>query len=152
MASSDTSALDVQKHMSDPRIQQLSAMVTERYDKANLIGHGIDHIQRVLINALVIGETEDCRMPIVIAAVLLHDIGFLSSPEPEQHNVTGAAQCASWLDGWTQEEKEPRRGSASPRRPSRASRTGAAGMIFSVNRRRRPDPKDHDLWISILPA
>jgi uncharacterized protein len=78
--------------------------VRERYAGLKIIGHGLDHIERDLVNALAIGETEDCRMPIVVAAVLLHDIGFLSDPAPENHHATSAAQCRAWLEGWSESE------------------------------------------------
>jgi uncharacterized protein len=103
---SDTTTLDVHGHMGDPLIRRLYAAVRMRYASATVIAHGLDHIERDLVNALVIGETEVCRMPIVIAAVLLHDIGFLSSPESEHHNVTGAAQCRAWLQGWSESDQE----------------------------------------------
>jgi uncharacterized protein len=100
-----TTAPDIRTHMGEPRIRRLYASVKKRYEKTRLIAHGLDHIQRDLVNALLIGETEHCRMPIVIASILLHDIGFLSAPESENHNVTGAEKCSEWLDGWTESEK-----------------------------------------------
>jgi uncharacterized protein len=102
---SDTHTLDIRKYLSDSRIRDIHSQVMERYGKARLIAHGIDHIQRDLINALVIGETEDCNMTIVTAAVLLHDIGFLYDPNPEKHNVLGAEKCREWLEGWSEEEQ-----------------------------------------------
>jgi uncharacterized protein len=102
---STTSALDIKKHMSDPLIRDLYSRVMERHEGARLIAHGIDHIQRDLINALVIGETEDCRMLIVTAAILLHDIGFLYDPNAEKHNVVGAQKCPEWLQGWAEQDK-----------------------------------------------
>jgi HD superfamily phosphodiesterase len=41
----------------------------------------------------------------VVAAVLLHDIGFLSDPRPENHHATSAEQCRAWLTGWSESEK-----------------------------------------------
>jgi HD superfamily phosphodiesterase len=101
MSVNDTSTLDVEKHMGDPRIARLYALVREWYANARLIAHGMDHIERDLVNALVIGETEDCKMPIVTAAILLHDIGFLAAPDAEDHNVRGAQLCSAWLQGWS---------------------------------------------------
>ena len=101
----DTRLLDVQKYMNAPRIRDLYSRVKERYAKAHIIAHGIDHIERDLINALVIGETEECRMPIVTAAILLHDIGFLYDPSSDKHNEVGAHRCAEWLEGWSESEK-----------------------------------------------
>jgi len=40
----------------------------------NVSGHGIDHIERVLKNALKIAETEKCDVEVVRAAAVLHDI------------------------------------------------------------------------------
>jgi HD superfamily phosphodiesterase len=102
---SDTRALDIRKHMSDPRIRRIYSRMKARYTEARMIARGMDHIERDLINALVIGETEDCKMPIVTAAILLHDIGFLYDPRSDRHNVLGAEKCREWLEGWTGEEQ-----------------------------------------------
>jgi HD superfamily phosphodiesterase len=102
---SDTGTLDIGKHMGDPRIRRIYARVKERYTAARMIAHGLDHIERDLVNALVIGETESCSMPIVTAAILLHDIGFLYDPRSDRHNVLGAEKCREWLEGWTEAEQ-----------------------------------------------
>jgi HD superfamily phosphodiesterase len=99
---SDTAEIDLGECFADPRLARLLAAVRKRYATADLIAHGMEHIERVLVNAVVIAKTEDCRMDIVIAAVLLHDIGFLESDDPGEHNVTGARLCGAWLDGWTE--------------------------------------------------
>ena len=73
-------------------------------------------------------------------------------PPPQVNATSDGAPGSVWQPSPTAGSGERRGGSTGPRRPSRSSRTGAAGMIFPVNRSRRPDPKDHDLWIFILPV
>ena len=75
--------------------------------------------------------------------------GVLQAPDPvETSPPTPTDVCT------TSPRRSPR-AAGRPNRPpppSPSSRTGAAGMIFPANRSRRPDPKDHDLWIVILPV
>ena len=71
------------------------------------------------------------------------------SAGPSASGNTAGAPGNAWPPGPATGPGERRRGS---RRPSRSSRTGAAGMMFPVSLSRRPDSKDRDLWIFILPV
>lgn len=97
----------LKKYLSEPRIAELHLNVKEQFTASHLFGHGLNHIHRDLVNAIIIGETETCDMGIVVAAVLLHDIGFLYPGDPYKHNVVGADHCREWLnDSWTSGEKD----------------------------------------------
>ncbi|MDZ7852644.1 MAG: hypothetical protein U5L98_08375 [Halomonas sp.] len=40
-------------------------------------------------------------METVIAAMLLHDIGFLSDPDPASHHERGARMSYDWTGSWS---------------------------------------------------
>lgn len=85
----------------DPRVRTLYTELEFRYRSVNLAAHGFDHLRRVLSNAILIGEAEKCRLDIVCAAALLHDIGFIINPDPSVHHLRGAEICSEWLGDWT---------------------------------------------------
>ncbi len=46
-------------------------------------------------------------MEIVMPAIILHDIGFVTHPhEPKKHPINGARECFRFLDDWTPEQRE----------------------------------------------
>jgi len=60
----------------DPRIKKVYNYAKEKYNKANLPQHNLEHVLRDLYRALIIAETEEkVNYFILIPAVLLHDIG-----------------------------------------------------------------------------
>jgi HD superfamily phosphodiesterase len=91
--------------LSIPRNRSLYERLRDAYATLPVISHGWDHIHRCAINAVTIGETERCRIDIVFAGALLHDIGFIGNPDPIGHHERGAAACATWLDGYSESEK-----------------------------------------------
>ena len=93
-------------YLSSPRTSALYNAVSRRYVEVAIPAHGWDHIYRCLINAVTIGETEDCRMEIVVPAMLLHDIGFIYNPDPLQHHLLGAEKSYEWTGAWTQSERD----------------------------------------------
>jgi len=91
--------------LSARRNRCLYEKVRATYSRLAIVAHGWDHIHRCLVNAVMIGQTEECRMDIVFAAALLHDIGFIGNPDPAGHHERGAAACADWLDEWSDGER-----------------------------------------------
>lgn len=87
------------------RNRRLYEKVRDTYAPLPIVSHGWDHIHRCLLNAVMIAETESCRMDIIFAAALLHDIGFIGNPDPAGHHERGAAACANWLEDWSEAER-----------------------------------------------
>jgi len=74
----------------DPRIKKVYDYAKEKYNKANLPQHNLEHILRDLYRALIIAETEkDVDYSILIPAVLLHDIG-ITEGKHQNHEEAGA--------------------------------------------------------------
>ncbi len=75
----------------DPRIKKVYDYAKEKYDKANLPQHNLEHVLRDLYRALIIAEIEnDINYFILIPAVLLHDIGGTESKH-ENHKEAGVS-------------------------------------------------------------
>ena len=90
----------------DGRLERLLAVVESLYREVSLPAHGMDHIRRVMINGAEIGREMNCRMDIVLPAILLHDIGFLEDPDPSNHHDRGARMCTRWLNEWNPEDRQ----------------------------------------------
>lgn len=88
------------------RLRRLYDRLKVMYESSSLFAHGWDHIHRVLLNALwIIGQSEEeVNVEVVIAATLLHDIGFLYNLDPYVHHEVGAKHCHIFLDEWDSEE------------------------------------------------
>lgn len=77
----------------DPRIGQVITLSREVYDRANLPNHNFNtHIAQVTYRALVIAESDglDFNPSILIAASLLHDIGYSVNRKQEGHEEAGS--------------------------------------------------------------
>jgi len=73
----------------DPRIKKVYDYAKEKYSKANLPQHNLEHVLRDLYRALIIAETEEnVGYLILIPAVLLHDIG-LTEGKHQKHEEEG---------------------------------------------------------------
>ncbi len=74
----------------DPRIKKVYDYAKEKYDKANLPQHNLEHVLRDLYRAFIISETEEnVDYSILILAVLLHDIGGTEGKH-QNHEEAGA--------------------------------------------------------------
>lgn len=91
---------------SDKRISELLQKLEIRYADVALPAHGWDHIGRCVANAIQIGEAESANMNIVVPAMLLHDIGFLSNPDPNGHHLRGAEESLNWTSAWSKEDQK----------------------------------------------
>jgi len=61
--------------------------------------HGMDHVRRVVANALQLAETEEARLEVVLPAAWLHDCVVVAKKSPERSSAsTMAARTArEWL-------------------------------------------------------
>jgi len=101
----DVNRKQLAPYLAIQRNRRLYEKVRDAYARLTIVSHGWDHIHRCLLNALMIAETETCKLDIVFAASLLHDIGFIGNPDPAGHHERGAAACANWLEEWSEDEK-----------------------------------------------
>jgi HD superfamily phosphodiesterase len=89
-----------------PELNLLYERVKQEYEVKNPVHHNWTHAQRDLGKAIILGEEEKANMKIVIAGILLHDIGRLHPHPGEEHYVKGAEVAPTYLReaGFTEEE------------------------------------------------
>ena len=94
----------------DPRALQIYLKARAAYNEHQLPHHNFLHIVRDLYRALLIADTESSvDYGVLIAAVLLHDIGFFTPDYKEVgHDVAGARLAGEWLSevGYGSEQTE----------------------------------------------
>lgn len=78
-------------------LRTLYNIVKQNFSTKGLVHHNWSHIQRVLAMAIIIGETEKADMKIVLASVLLHDIGRLYPEQGDNHYEAGAKTAPKYL-------------------------------------------------------
>jgi len=83
-------------------------MVKQEFRTRGLVHHNWNHVVRDLARGIRIGEPEQANMKIVLAGVLLHDIGRLYPRKGEDHYSIGAEKAPKYLkdSGFTDEEVE----------------------------------------------
>lgn len=96
----------VARFLTDERVAHLYRDLEKRYRAVTLPAHGWDHVLRCVLNAGIISTSQDCRGDIVIAATLLHDIGFLETSDPLQHHEIGARRSFDWTGSWGESDRE----------------------------------------------
>jgi HD superfamily phosphodiesterase len=83
---------------SDPTFKAVYDYTKHRFENAkHLTGHNWAHAHRDALSAIVIGEAEGADMHIVLAAAIMHDIGFLYGATAKTHAAVGADNLASYL-------------------------------------------------------
>lgn len=93
--------------LAEERLQSLYRTVRQMFEQQGSMGHGWEHVRRVIVNAAWIGTEEHAGMDIVMPAVILHDIGFVTNPdEPKKHPEHGARECHRFLEEWSDDERE----------------------------------------------
>lgn len=93
--------------LAEQRLQNLYRTVRELFELQGSIGHGWEHVRRVVVNAAWIGTEENARMDIVLPAAILHDIGFVTNPdEPKKHPEHGARECRRYLTEWSPDHQD----------------------------------------------
>jgi len=78
-------------------LKALHERVKRDFCTRELVHHNWNHVVRDLARAVMIGEKEGANMKIVLAGVLLHDIGRLYPEEGEDHYVAGARVAPKYL-------------------------------------------------------
>lgn len=87
-------------------LKVLYNFVERDYLTRGLVHHNWNHALRVLAGGVEIGESENANMKIVLAGLLLHDIGRLHAEKGEDHHTAGAKIAPGILRkaGFTDEE------------------------------------------------
>jgi len=75
----------------------LYELVNQDFTTKGLIHHNWHHILRDLAKAVILGEAEKANMKIVLASVLLHDIGRLYPDLDSDHHKAGVAKAPEYL-------------------------------------------------------
>lgn len=78
-------------------LRTLYNMVKQNFSTRGLVHHNWSHIKRDLARAIIIGEAEKADMKIVLASVLLHDIGRLYPELGDNHYEAGAKTAPKYL-------------------------------------------------------
>jgi HD superfamily phosphodiesterase len=89
-------------------LQNLYDAVKQDFLAKGLVHHNRNHILRDLARGIIIGEKEGANMKIVLAGILLHDIGRLYPEVSKDHHSAGAEIAPKYLRGvgFTEEEIE----------------------------------------------
>ena len=78
-------------------LKALYRSVRQDFMTGGLVHHNWHHILRDLARAVTIGEAEKANMKIVLASVLLHDIGRLYPDLGSDHHEAGAIKAPEYL-------------------------------------------------------
>jgi HD superfamily phosphodiesterase len=82
----------------DDRLRAVASYTKQRFDaEKRLTAHNWEHISRDTLNAIVIGEAEGADMSVVLPAIVMHDIGYLSGPAKD-HGPRGADALPEYLE------------------------------------------------------
>jgi HD superfamily phosphodiesterase len=99
--------MTLNKHLSkSAELKALYEMTKQDFLTKGLVHHNWNHVQRDLARSIIIGEKEKANMKMVLAGVLLHDIGRLYPELGKDHFSTGAKMAPKYLKkaGFTNDE------------------------------------------------
>lgn len=98
---------DLNTRLQEPRLKDLYRTVEKLFLVQDAIGHNWEHVRRDILNVVYIGREEHADMNIVVPAMILHDIGYVThTHEPEMHPVHGSRECYRFLDAWPDDQKD----------------------------------------------
>jgi len=78
-------------------LKDVYEVVKRDFSGKGLIHHNWHHILRDLARAIIIGEAEKANLKVVLASVLLHDIGRLYPKLEKNHHAAGAIISPRYL-------------------------------------------------------
>jgi HD superfamily phosphodiesterase len=89
-------------------LKTLYELVKHDFSSKKLVHHNWNHVLRDLARSVIVGEAEYTNMKLVLAGVLLHDIGRLYPEKGEDHYVIGAKVAPEHLRkaGFKKKESE----------------------------------------------
>ena len=93
--------------LSEPRMERLYHTARELFRPMDRAAHNWEHVERVILNSVAVGVPENADMSIVMAATILHDLGYVTNPEdPPNHPINGAERCYEHLGEWTPADRD----------------------------------------------
>jgi len=78
-------------------LRTLCGLVEQDFSKRGPVHHNWHHVLRDLAKAVILGEAEKANMKIVLASVLLHDIGRLYPDLNSDHHKAGVTKAPEYL-------------------------------------------------------
>ena len=97
---------ELDRRLEEPRLQKLYQSVRSAFNEKNPIAHNWEHVRRDIVHALWIGLEEGADMDIVLPAMILHDLGYIThSHDPRQHPLHGSRECFRFLQDWSEEDQ-----------------------------------------------
>lgn len=98
---------ELNRLLEEPRLRKLYQAVESAFKERDPIAHNWEHVRRDILNAVWIGMEEGAAMDIVMPAMILHDLGYVThSHDPKQHAAHGSRECYRFLEEWTPEQRE----------------------------------------------
>lgn len=79
------------------QLKSLYQRVQREFAEKGLVHHNWNHVLRVLAEGVRLGEAERADMKIVLASILLHDIGRLYRTAGQNHHSIGAEIAPKYL-------------------------------------------------------
>lgn len=77
--------------LEQPRLGTPYQKMRSEFEAQGRVAHGWEHVRRVIVNAAWVGSEEGADLQIVMPAIMLHDIGYVTNPEePGKHPEHGA--------------------------------------------------------------
>lgn len=93
--------------LSEPRYRDLYRAVEEAFARSGNVAHNWEHVRRVVVNSVHVALEERANIDIVLAAAILHDLGYATDPDkPKQHPMIGAEKCYPYLEAWSPAERD----------------------------------------------
>ncbi|UCF98802.1 MAG: HD domain-containing protein [Spirochaetaceae bacterium] len=98
---------ELNRMLEEPRLRKLYRAAEAAFNEKDPIAHNWEHVRRDILHAVWIGLEEGADMGIVLPAMILHDLGYVThSHDPRQHPLHGSRECYRFLGDWTLEEQE----------------------------------------------
>jgi HD superfamily phosphodiesterase len=98
---------ELNRRLEEPRLEKLYRAVRSAFNEKNPIAHNWEHVCRDILHAVEIGLEEGADMDIVLPAIILHDLGYVThSHDPRQHPLHGSRECFQFLEDWSTEDQQ----------------------------------------------
>ncbi len=98
---------ELNRLLEKPRLRKLYQAAEAAFKEKDPIAHNWEHVCRDVLNAVWIGLEEGADMNIVMPAMILHDLGYVThSHDPRQHPLHGSRECYRFLGDWSPEERK----------------------------------------------
>lgn len=98
---------ELDRLLEEPRLRRLYRAAEKLFKRQDPLAHNWEHVRRDILNAVWIGAEEGSDPGLVLPAMILHDLGYVThAHDPKQHTVHGARECHRFLQEWTPAQRE----------------------------------------------